>query len=98
MLITSSMGTTTKIIQQTSVHLALFWWRSCRWNVFITLYFKGNSRSGLYRKVKFVSRNAVLGSWHIKFFSCKISSRCRMWEKCCPGNSQRMQTGGLHSL
>lgn len=66
--------------------------------VFITLYFKGNSRSSLYRRVKFVGRNAVLGNWHIKFFSGEISSRCRMWEKCCPGNSQRMQTGVLRSL
>lgn len=73
-LTTSSMETTAKIIQQTSVHIALFWCRSCHWLFFFfTLYFKGNSRSSLYGRVKFVSRNAVLGNWHIRFFS-----RCRM--------------------
>lgn len=37
-LITSAEGTTTKIIQQTSVHPALFWCRSCRWHGFLLFY------------------------------------------------------------
>lgn len=57
---------------------------------FLTLFFKGSSGSNPYRGVKFVSRNAVLGNRHIKIFSCKISCRCRMWEKCCPEDSLRM--------
>lgn len=66
-LITSSVRTTTKIIQQASVRTALFWCRSCLWHIFFftALYFKGNSRSNLYRGVKFASRNGVLGNLHI---------------------------------
>lgn len=97
MLITYSVGTTTKIIQQTSVHIALVQVLPLAY-FFITFSFKGNSRPNLYRRVKFVSRNAILGNLSIEFFSCKISSRSGMWEKCCQGSSQRMHSGGLRSL
>lgn len=80
-----------------SVHIALVQVLPLAY-FFITFYFKENSRPNLYRRVKFVSRNSILGNLSIEFFSCKISSRSGMWEKCCQGSSQKMHSGGLRSL